>query len=202
MPQQFICSTCQTAFYRSPSYRAKYCSIACRRASRPQVAEISDDGLAARIPLYARDGSVRAYTLFDAADIDFVAQWHWGVTSDGYVVRADESGSRRSFYLHRELLGLKRGDPREGDHIDRNTLNNRRGNLRIVTHAQQQQNLPGHIGVSSRYRGVNWNAALGKWEASVMVNRKKIHLGLFVDEVEAARSARAARSRLMPFSVD
>jgi hypothetical protein len=51
---------------------------------------------------------------------------------------------------------------------------------------------------------VSWNSRLGKWVAQIQVDSegrsKKIHLGVFDDELEAARAAREARTKLMPYS--
>lgn len=99
------------------------------------------------IPLRARDGAVRAYAIVDAGDADWVNQWRWCL-NNGYVGRRatrQESGSgpRRLIYLHRALGGLMHGDEVEVDHFDLDHLNNRRKNLRIVTHAQNGQNHPG-----------------------------------------------------------
>jgi hypothetical protein len=161
-----------------------------------------DDGV--RIPLRARDGSVRAYAIVDAADAAWVNQWRWSLNTGGYVHRKEQRGGEQStIWLHRELLGLPRArDDREGDHKDRDKLNCQRSNLRIVTRAQNAQNVSGRRGRTSQYRGVRLYRPTGRWAASVRVNRKEVHLGYFIDEVEAAEAARAARRRLLPYSVE
>ena len=156
-----------------------------------------------RIPLRAKDGSVRAYALIDAADAPFVNQWRWYLTA-GYASRAEGTKRmKRTISLHREILGLVPGDGFDGDHINRNRLDNRRLNLRRVTRAQGHQNLPAHStrGTSS-YRGVGWHQRLGKWRARVTINGKDHHIGWFTTEAEAAEAARNGRARLMPFAVD
>ncbi len=74
------------------------------------------------------------------------------------------------------------------DHIDTNPANNRWGNLRLATHAQQQWN----TGLSSRntsgVKGVTWSRQMGKWLARVQVNNKRINLGYY-ETVEQARIA-------------
>ena len=40
--------------------------------------------------------------------------------------------------------------------------------------------------ISSNYKGVYFQKKANKWHASVMVNRKKKHLGFFTNEKEAA----------------
>lgn len=161
--------------------------------------DTAPDG-AVLIPLRARDGSIRAYAIIDGPDADFVNQWCWGMDGKGYARRSEDG---KDVYLHRELLGLPRiRDGREGDHRDRNRLNNRRANLRPATHAQNLQNQPGHRGSSSTLRGVCWEQRKSRWRAGVTVNGKWRHLGYFLTEEEAAEAARSGRVRLLPYAVD
>lgn len=154
-----------------------------------------------RIPLRARDGSVRAYATVDA-DADWVNQWRWTL-SNGYACRwARQSGRRLTLPLHRELLGLYRGDHLQGDHIDRDRLNCRRSNLRVLTLAQNNQNRSSVPGSSSEHRGVCWDTRMGRWVVHVKLAGKMHYFGRYVDELEAAEVARAARLRLLPFSVE
>lgn len=193
-----VCETCGTTFERKRSLVRErvFCSRLCDLTKNARPIEISDDGLTARVPLVRRDGSVAAYAIIDAADAEWVGQWTWNLTPAGrYAVRGD------GIKLHRELLGLKRGDARFGDHINRDTLDDRRGNLRILSASESPQNVPGRPG-SSRHRGVSWYAPTGKWVAYVNVNHKRHHLGYFETEEQAATAARDARARLMPAAID
>lgn len=71
------------------------------------------------------------------------AKYKWYLTKDGYPYRNRSYKPQprkgrpwrvtRRVYLHREILGLKHGHKREGDHKDNDPTNNRRGNLQIVT---------------------------------------------------------------------
>ena len=156
-----------------------------------------------RIPLRAKDGSVRAYALVDAADADFVNQWRWCMDKDGYAIRIQWDGIHsQEFRLHRELLGLTRGDGLEVDHRDRDRLNNRRQNLRVLPKGRNQQNTTSAKGTSSQYRGVHWNKRRQKWRAALTTNGRYMHLGSFTSELQAAEAVKAARLRLMPYAVD
>jgi len=57
----------------------------------------------------------------------------------------------------RQLLCLKVGDPRCGDHRNHDTLDNRRSNLRIVSNSQNAMNSFKHKDGSSKYKGVSWD---------------------------------------------
>lgn len=159
-----------------------------------------------RIPLISRDGSVKAYAVIDASDLYLVSDttWRWCV---GYAGRAFGGPPRRVRFIHRVVLGLPdtgvcgTGD-REVDHINRNRLDNRRCNLRIVSHRHNMQNKPSYTGSASQYRGVSWDSQRSLWRARVTVDGKQYRLGRFASEAEAGEIARQARLRLMPFASD
>jgi hypothetical protein len=83
--------------------------------------------------------------------------------------------------MHRVILNAPKG--LMVDHINHDTLDNRKENLRIVTNQQNtfNQKLKNH---SSKYKGVTWNSNSEKWCARIRHN-KPIYLGLFKDEKEA-----------------
>jgi hypothetical protein len=79
----------------------------------------------------------------DDADLNWLNQWTWYASWDKrgkhYYARRQENlvegGKRkqRPVSMHRQILGLERGDKRKGDHKDPSqTLNNQRNNLRIA----------------------------------------------------------------------
>lgn len=84
--------------------------------------------------------------------------------------------------MHRVVLPPPCGF--EIDHINGDGLDNRRCNLRIVTRRQNLQNL--HINKSSKYPGVCFDKQCGKWLARMRISGKRIHLGHYATEQEAA----------------
>jgi len=153
-----------------------------------------------RIPLRRKDGSVRAYALVDDVDYRQYGSMSWHLNNYGYVIHSQIIGRAplrvRSVSLHREILGLEHGDPRQADHINRNPLDNRRANLRIATTKQNGENRPAVAGASSRFRGVTWDKRGRRWQASAAHR----YIGTFEDEIEAARAAEAYRAKYMPFA--
>lgn len=145
----------------------------------------------ASIPLRARDGSIRAYAIVDVEDYEWASQhtWHW---SHGYARRTvylpGPDGRRRkcSFSLHGELLPAPPG--KEVDHENRNRLDNRRSNLRLVSHAQNMLNGPVQSNNTSGFRGVSLYKRTGRYLAQVAVNGGFVHCGYHATAEQAARA--------------
>lgn len=88
--------------------------------------------------------------------------------------------------LSRFLMDEEDFSGMEVDHIDRNPLNHRIKNLRVVDNATNNRNKPKQEFCSSNYRGVIWDSSRSKWMVRVIVNGKKVFAGRFKDEMEAA----------------
>lgn len=75
------------------------------------------------------------------------------------------------------------------DHINHDTLDNRRDNLRICTVSQNNMNRKkSRKTQSSIYKGVCWYARSRKWIARIKYYETKYHLGYFDSEIEAAKA--------------
>lgn len=81
--------------------------------------------------IYGRDCKEKAWALVDKADIWKVRGISWCVDGGGYVMSGKDS-------LARWLLGRQRG--MEIDHLNGNKLDNRRQNLRFVSHSENVVN--------------------------------------------------------------
>ena len=128
------------------------------------------------------------FALVDNEDFEELNQHKWCAswqpnTKSFYAMRKSKrkDGKAHLISMAREVLGLKRGDKRQADHIDHNTLNNRRSNLRIVTNAQNQFN-------QKSPKGYHWDKSAKKYHAQIMRNRKNIYLGCF-SKAENAHNA-------------
>lgn len=149
-----------------------------------------------RLPLAGRATGRAA--LVDAADFAQLCQYKWYLHQKGYAYRKGPSGN---IYLHRMILGLERGDPRQGEHINRNPLDCRRGNLRIACGSRDnQQNLSLYRTSTTGYRGVTRRGR--RFIAQVMLNRRMHYLGIYDTAEDAGAVAAAFRAEHMPFSED
>lgn len=152
------------------------------------------------LPLYDRHGTLKDHTLIDAADEAWVNRWTWRLLPTGYVGRTEwvkGTGRSQLIFLHRALNGLIKGDKRQVDHRDRDRLNNRRSNLRVVTAGQQAQNRPSPKHARSNLRGVIWCPDRNCWRGRVTVNGKTYNGPRTKDEHQAAEWAREMRLKVM-----
>jgi hypothetical protein len=106
-----------------------------------------------------------------------------GCGQSKYVI-ANVKEKNRTIQLHQLILPAPKG--LEVDHINRNGLDNRRSNLRIVTHQQNQNNQPKRAYASSKYFGVSICRERNSWQAGCNFNGKRKNLGQFKTEIEAA----------------
>jgi hypothetical protein len=161
-----------------------------------------------RIPLYNRKGQIVAETVVDTSDAAALSQHRWfcSKAGKGYAYRAignPRCGTYQKIFMHREIMGLPyQKDDREVDHRNRQKLDNQRENLRIVTLAQNHQNMPSQRGSTSQYRGVYWHVRYERWIGQVKLNRRKYQVGTFMTEEAAHTAVVAARLRLMPWTIE
>lgn len=69
------------------------------------------------------------------------------------------------------------------DHINHNTLDNRRCNLRVASRSQNAANCKGR---GNKYKGVWWDEEKQRWRARITVNYQGYNLGRFDNEEDAA----------------
>lgn len=133
------------------------------------------------------------YALVDDEDFERINKCKWCAHRHGNGWRATRgirkaNGKQRTQYMHRIIISVPNG--LEIDHRNHNGLDNRKSNLRVCTHAEnlqnQQQQKPRQG--TSKFKGVNWHNARNKWRAYIKSNDKFIHLGVFDNEIDAAKA--------------
>lgn len=102
--------------------------------------------------------------------------------------------NRRAYLAHRVAWAIHHGSwPKMIDHRDGNRANNRIDNLREATRAEnainsKKQSRP----TSSAHRGVCLPTRTGRWVAYLTINGRRVHLGTFESEADAAAARSAA----------
>lgn len=135
-------------------------------------------------------------TIVDDIDSD-LAELNWSVKaprnikSTKYAIRQDKT-TRKTIRLHRvvmeRVLGRKLLKKEQVDHINNNSLDNRRENLRVCTNRQNQRNRGKYSTNTSGYKGVSFIKHLNKWGARISLKSEYKHLGVF-DTPEDAHKA-------------
>jgi len=127
------------------------------------------------------------YAIVDAADYEWLSPHKWFATGDEsrgfYAARRDGD---KVVLMHRAIMNAPEGTV--VDHINHNSLNNRRTNLRLCTQKQNSRSARPSRRATSRFKGVYFCRRTGKWLATIGYEGKTIHLGSFDDEIEAAKA--------------
>src|SRR5688572_24444050 len=99
----------------------------------------------------------------DDADYECLSQWKWMVTHYGYACRfLQKDKKKRVIWMHRVINNTP--DGMLTDHVNHDTLDNRRENLRTATHAYNNHNSRKRVdGVTSSYKGVYWFNPANLW---------------------------------------
>ncbi len=132
------------------------------------------------------------FTIVDPSDFYWLNNFHWCVKQNGpriYAVRLTNSSNNRTRILsmHREII--KAPPALLVDHRNGNGLDNRRDNLRLATHSQNQCNKgKSRPNSSSRFIGVYFEKRSCRWVAKIVLHGKRIWLGRFTDELSAAKA--------------
>ena len=128
----------------------------------------------------------------DAADSALLAPHKWRLLRRTYKGKewlyAQTQVHRKIVLMHRLIVGAKKGQ--HVDHINGNTLDNRRENLRLCTHAENMRNRDGSRFSASGVKGVHKDG--DRWRATLEVNGQRLFLGHYDDIELAAAAYRAA----------
>lgn len=121
-----------------------------------------------------------------------ILKYKWGIDSRGYARRNDHG---KIVFLHRQILGTDGGIV---DHINRDKLDNRRSNLRIVDKSTNLFNSGLFKHNKSGYRGISWSISAQKWLSRIQINRRVVHLGLYknIEEAVSARKQYEEQNRI------
>ena len=123
-------------------------------------------------------------------DYKYLMQWKWFCNHRGYASRHDNTRPGRPLVLMHNIVLSRMGCEgyAEADHANRDTLDNRRKNLRAVTRSQNRCNRGKFKNNSSGYKGVHWHKRVKKWVARIQIDKRSKHLGCY-DNVEEASKA-------------
>jgi len=121
---------------------------------------------------------------FDLEDYDKIKEYYWRKNTNGYTrTSITINGEIKRIYLHHLLLGNP--NDLKTDHINRNRLDNRKSNLRMVTNQENCINKGLNSNNTSGFIGVSFSNVDKKWDARLRINYKTICLGNFKNKQDA-----------------
>lgn len=107
----------------------------------------------------------------------------WHLDSHGYPQTKVKT---KMILAHHIVMWKPKG--KEIDHVNHDRLDNRKKNLRVVSHSQNRMNVGKYKNNKTGFRGVYFHKARGKYAASIQANNMKKHLGLFKTAEEASKA--------------
>lgn len=143
--------------------------------------------------------------IVDAEDYEHLVQWNWstkGRNPKRYIASRNreyvKGGQKGAIDMHRYLMGVSGVKRVQVDHINGNSLDNRRSNLRLVNNQQNScnkgltiDNTTGYAGVSKYKLNPEW------WTATIAYRGKQTLLGIFTRKELAHEVYKDASLRLM-----
>jgi hypothetical protein len=122
--------------------------------------------------------------LVDEEDFIYLTEITWGQNRGYGVTYVLVNCKPKRFYMHKMVMRAGKGQI--VDHINGNKLDNRKENLRLVTHQQNCMNQNIAINNSTGYKGVSYHKGHQKYGASIRINNRLVHLGYFKNPFDAA----------------
>ena len=125
--------------------------------------------------------------LVDDDDYELLSKFKWHAYKDRKVFYArrtfisEDKSKRKLVYMHQILISIPKGF--QCDHINRNSLDNRRINLRVAT--SRQNNINHGRTKTSNHPGVCFEKFTGRWKAQIGFGKKNYNLGRYDTEEEA-----------------
>ncbi len=139
------------------------------------------------------------WTILDQPDYYRLRNYKWILYGGGhnwYAARLKIAGpyKTRTISMHREIMHAPKGIL--VDHRNCESLDNRRSNLRFATCAENIRNRRKRKNLTSQYLGVHFYKPRSNWESRIQHGEKRIRLGRFDSEIDAAKAYDEAAKRL------
>lgn len=130
--------------------------------------------------------------IIDKDVLEKIQEYTWCETR-GYIVAAIRDGKGTIIRLSRYIMDCP--DDKLVDHINGNTLDNRKCNLRIVTRSQNNVNKVKKSSNKSGVTGVYWDKRDKKWCVEIGFDNNRIYLGRYADFEEAVKVRKEAEEK-------
>lgn len=115
---------------------------------------------------------------FDLDDYNLIKDYCWFIDSNGYVVSNTFNSKKRKTVLFHSVV---KQTTLIIDHINHNTADNRKFNLRTATSSQNSMNRKLRNDNTSGVTGVSWDRKSKKWHSRIGIDNHEISLGFYDD---------------------
>lgn len=142
--------------------------------------------------------------VIDDGDAELL-RFKWRLNERGYAIRHCEIRVAGRIVRKMKLAHAVLGFPPSGmvvDHINRDRLDNRKDNLRMIPANKNAQNCNARSNNITGLRGSMLRKDTGKYLAHVRLNGVNIRLGYYETAIEAAEIAKRYRLKHMPYTVE
>ena len=125
--------------------------------------------------------------LFDTEDLQLLKDKYWYEDDYGYLTHCFVNNKKNNYIkFHRLVCKAKKGE--FVDHINKNKNDNRKCNLRICLHKENDRNSSLRCTNKSGVTGVYFDKSRNKWCARITYDFKSIFLGRFEDKKDAIKA--------------
>ena len=131
---------------------------------------------------------------FDLEDYDKIKDIYWRITNVGYVAGNDKG---KVVLMHRIIMNAPdyKTIKLDVDHINHCTIDNRKANLRLISHQQNLMNQKCNCTNKCKHKGIYYDKERKKWRAEIKYNSKKYRLGRFNTLEEAIEARKQAETK-------
>jgi hypothetical protein len=126
------------------------------------------------------------FAIVDAEDYEWLSRYSWVTALSGGKLYAARHEKGKRIFMHREIMHAPKSQV--VDHIDGNSLNNPKVNLRLCSCSENNCNRR-PTGKTSGYKGVSRYKRSNLWRSTASYKGKSVHVGYYEDEIEAARAS-------------
>jgi len=137
-----------------------------------------------KIIIRNKHGRCIGQAIIDREDYFKVTNIKWTITNTGYATGHNPE-TNQTVLLHNHLITRKKG--LVVDHINRNKMDNRKENLRLVTYSENMMNRFLDKRNTSGATGVYWYKNRKRWVAEMRYEKQRFYCGSSEDFTEAVK---------------
>lgn len=196
---KYVCDNCKIEFsgYRNPKNKHNFCSTECSNSFviGNKITELEDFAI-----MHVKTKGNVLEVLIDKEDIPRIKLYTWHAKYqkdiDSYYIETNQKVSSGKFMLMLHRFIMKTNDSLTIDHINHNTLDNRKSNLRICSQGENNLN-QAELRKNNKtgYRNISYQTRYGQYIVTLMIDGKNKTIGRTSSLSEAVKMRDIAKKR-------